>query len=706
MNRETKVRTAYTGLGQVRMSTAPRTPATPWWLCLMLIPTLAATQGDVTNERVLAEAGTGENWFLKGGSFRGDHYSPLEQVNEDTVINLGLAWSTELPIPDGTPTTPIIVDGVIYLGGAYSKVVAIDAGSGKIKWTFDADMQSAFSKRPSLSWISRANRGVAVWDGSVFVATADCRLIAIDADRGRPRWTKQVCDPDQGYSISDSPYVGGDKVYVGNAGSESEKNNRGYVAAYDPTSGDEIWRFYIVPSHIPEENDTPALRMAAGTWTGDTLETVGGGGNAWNEMTYDPESNQLFFGTSGSARYDYQSRSPEGGDNLFLSSIVAVNADTGEYNWHYQTVTEDSWDYNATMNIVLADIRFDGKDRKTVLIAPKNGFHYALDKNSGELLTAGKYAKVNWATGINMETGRPDYDPAAEYWNAPDGEKVYFWPNFWGAHSWNPMAFHPGTGLTYIPVIDLPTEIDSQGNSEDVVMVTEVDGQPHAPGKLVAIDPANQVIRWSVDFPLPYNGGIMTTSGNLVFQGNAGGEFVAYAADDGERLWSVQTGSAINAAPASYALDNEQYVVIPIGVAGGLQYRYPEMHAADRAKGPVRLMAFSLGGDTSLPMTNAESPELPHQPTLAASAEEINVGEEFYADYCRSCHGANAVARHRGTVPDLRFSNAETHATWHGIVIGGSKSAAGMPSMPIPVEESEAIRNYILSKSEALRATE
>jgi len=675
-----------------------------WWFFLAFFPAITFAQGDVTDERVLAEAGRGENWFVKGGSFRGDHYSPLSQVNEDTVGNLGLAWSTELPIPDGTPTTPIVVDGVIYLGGAYSRVVAIDAGSGRIKWTYDADMQTAFVKRPRLSWTSRANRGIAVWDGSVFATTADCRLIAIDAATGQHRWTKTVCDNDKGYAISDSPYVGGGKVYVGNSGSESKENNRGYVAAYDPASGDEIWRFYITPSHIAEENDTPALKMAAKTWSGDTLATIGGGGNAWNEMTYDPESNQLFFGTSGSARYDYPTRSPGGGDNLFLSSIVAVNADTGEYNWHYQTVTEDSWDFNATMNIVVADLRIDGEDRETVLIAPKNGFHYALDRHTGELLTAGKYAKVNWATGINMETGRPDYDPAARYWNAPDGAKIYFWPNFWGAHSWNPMAFHPGLQLTYIPVIDLPTEIDNQGNSEDVVMVTELDGRPHAPGKLVAFDPAKQTIRWSVDFPLPFNGGVMATGGNLVFQGNSQGEFVAYAADSGEKVWSVQTGSAINAAPASYALNGQQYVVIPIGVSGGLQFRYSEMLDTERARGPVRLLAFTLGGDNRIPDATVDYPPLPDQPALQASADEIARGAELYAVNCRSCHGDNAAARLGGAIPDLRFANRETHSTWHGIVIGGARAARGMPSIPLSSEDSEAIRNYVLSKSEALRS--
>ena len=675
---------------------------------LVSLPAIAIGQsaGNVTNERVLAESGSGENWFLKGGNFNGSHYSPLSRINEENIGQLSLAWAMDLPIPDGTPTTPIVVDGVIYIGGAYSKVVAVDASDGSLLWTYEPDFSEIFAESPWLSWLSRANRGVAVWDGHVYVATADCRLVALDAKTGNQQWDKQTCEVANGYSISDSPYVGGDKVFVGNAGSESEENNRGYISAYDARTGDLVWRFFIVPSHIPEENDTPALKMAAKTWTGDTLEKVGGGGNSWNEMTYDPVSNQLFFGTAGSNRYDYATRSPDGGDNLFLSSIVAINAETGEYNWHYQTVDKDSWDFNATMNIILADLSIDDENRETVLIAPKNGFHYALDRHTGELLTAGKYAKVNWATHINMETGRPNYDPGAEYWNAPDGETVLFWPNFWGAHSWNPMAFHPGLGLSYIPVIDLPTAIDNEGNSEEVVMLTEVDGKPHVPGKLVAFDPATQSIRWSVNHALPYNGGLMTTGGNLVFQGDAEGRFVAYAADSGEELWAVQTGSAINAAPASYAVDDTQYVLIPIGVSGGLQYRYPEMHAAAQVKGPVRLMAFSLSGDADMPDPGSGYPPLPDQPALEATAEEIETGKELYATDCTGCHGSNGVARFGGSVPDLRYANAETHATWHGIVIGGARASNGMPGVEIDIEESEAIRNYILSLSEEIRAAQ
>jgi quinohemoprotein ethanol dehydrogenase len=670
---------------------------------LLLVTSVVPAAGKVTNERVLAESASGENWFLKGGDFRGTHYSPLSQVNVENVNTLGLAWAADLPIPDGISTTPIVVDGVIYLSGAYSVVFAIDATNGNVLWSYDPEVRNAFADRPGLSWISRVNRGVAVWDGDVFATTADCRLISIDAATGEMNWTMQTCNNDEGYSISDSPYVGGGLVFVGNAGSESAEKNRGYISAYHADDGDLEWRFFIVPSDNPDENDTPALKMAAKTWSGDVLEKHGGGGNSWNEMTYDPVSNQLFFGTSGSHLYTHALRSPDGGDNLFLSSIVAINAETGAYNWHYQTVDKDSWDFNATMNIVLADLTIGGRDRETVLIAPKNGFHYALDRHTGELLTAGKYAKVNWATHINMETGRPNYDPSAAYWTAGQGSATLFWPNYWGAHSWNPMAFHPQLKLSYIPVIDLPSVVDNEGAGEDVVMFTELDGVAHYPGKLVAFDPVTQSIRWSVDRALPYNGGLMATAGNLVFQGSAEGRFEAYAADTGRQLWSVQTGSAINAAPASYSLDGKQYVLIPIGAGGGLQFLYPEMHSTDESKGPTRLLAFTLDGKTDIPVPAAGYPPLPDQPDLEASGETIALGKALYDDACKFCHGSGAVTRFGGSVPDLRYSSEETHATWHGIVVGGAMSANGMPAMGLDIEESEAIRNYVLSLSAAIR---
>jgi quinohemoprotein ethanol dehydrogenase len=645
---------------------------------------------------------SGSNWALKGGDFNGQHYSPLDQLNAANVDGLGLAWVADLPIPDGVATTPIVIDGIVYLSGAYSIVLALDASSGDILWRYDPKVREAITEQPELAWLARAHRGVAVWDGKVFVTTADCRLIAVDAEKGTHLWTQQTCDNAAGYFITDSPYVGGGKVFVGNGGSESELKNRGYVSAYS-TEGDLQWRFYIVPSDKPEENDTAALKMAAKTWSGDTLPKHGGGGHNWNEMTYDPASNLLFFGTSGAYPYRHAERSPLGGDNLFLSSVVAVDADTGRYRWHYQTVDKDSWDYNATMNIVLADLMIKDEERETLLIAPKNGFHYTLDRHTGELLVAGKFAKTNWATDINIETGKPVYDPAGEFWNFPEGQKGYIWPNVWGAHGWNPMAFHPGQALSYIPVIDAPTERSSDRSGEGIVMLTELDGKPHAPGKLVAMDPINGRIRWSVDRDLPFNGGLLTTGGDLVFQGTASGRFEAFAAGTGERLWSVQTGSAINSTSASYSIDGVQYVIIPIGAGGGLQFQYPQMHSTEASLGPTRLLAFTLGGEEQLAVKSAANRPLPDQPRLDAPADVVAFGEALYKEACKFCHGSNAVARFGGSVPDLRYADAATHAQWDAIVIGGSRRASGMPGMELTAYQSAAIRNYVLSLSEEIR---
>jgi len=670
-------------------------------MSLLLTATFAFADGDVTEKRVLEEAGDGSNWFVKGGNFRGEHFSPLRSINDKTVAELGLAWASNLPVPDGISATPIVVDGVIYLSGAYSLVFAIDAVSGSVIWQHDPDVRSRLAQNPYISWAARVNRGVAVWQGKVLVSTADCRLIALDAKTGKQVWSRQTCDPALGYRITDSPYVGGDSVFVGNAGSESYEKNRGYVSAYDINDGALKWRFYTVPSDRPEENTSAAMKMAAKTWSGTALEKFGGGGSAWNEMTYDPVSGLLFFGTAGALPYDFRLRSPDGGDNLFLSSIVAVKASTGEYAWHYQTVPEDSWEYNANMNLVLADLTIGGKQRQTLLIAPKNGFHYVLDRLTGELIAADKFAKVNWATHINLETGRPVYDPAAEYWARPD-EAVAVWPNMWGAHSWNPMAYHPQLKLVYIPTIDVPTIVTGYDNGDfldTLEMLTVVDGKPFDPGKLVAWDPVQNKPRWTVGHDLPFNGGVLATAGNLVFQGDAHGRFNAYAADSGEALWSVATGSNITAAPVSYSVAGKQYVLVPVGAGGGVQFSYPQMHAGDQVQGPTRLMAFALESDLPMPSVKVEPRTLPTQPELKADAEELEAGRQIFSWECKGCHGKHAIARFGGSVPDLRYATSETHATWHGIVIGGALQMNGMPRFELSIEQSEAVRNYVLYQS-------
>jgi len=674
------------------------------YACAPIVPAAHAA-GDVTEARVLKESRRGEDWLVKGGNFRGEHYSPLADINVANVSDLGLRWTTRLPVPDGISATPIVVDGVIYLSGAWSIVFAIDARTGERLWTYDPDVRSRLAEDPYLSWPARVNRGVAVWHGKVLATTADCRLIALDAHTGKQAWSRQTCDPRLGYAITDSPYVGQDLVFVGNAGSESGEKNRGYVSAYDVDNGELRWRFYTVPSDKPGENNTPALKMAAKTWSGTALGEFGGGGSAWNEMTYDPASGLLFFGTAGTLPYTHELRSPDGGDNLFLSSVIAVRAATGEYAWHYQTVPEDSWEYNANMNIVLADLEIGGETRNTLLIAPKNGFHYVLDRLTGELIAAENYARANWATHINIETGKPVYDPAAEYWNRPD-ESVAVWPNMWGAHSWNAMAYHPGLELVYIPVIDVPSIVTGyeDGDFDDTLeLTTSVDGKPFDPGKLVAWDPVRSEARWSVGHELPFNGGVLATAGNLVFQGDAHGRFNAYRADNGERVWSVATGSSITAAPISYSADGEQIVLVPVGAGGGVQFAYPDLHAGDEVRGPTQLMAFAIGKEISIPAPQVARPALPDQPGLDASAEEIELGRRLYAWHCKGCHGNNAVARFGGTVPDLRYATGETHAEWRAIVLDGKRRDQGMPTAEISAGEAEAVRNYVLSRSLELR---
>jgi PQQ-dependent dehydrogenase (methanol/ethanol family) len=674
--------------------------------CMLTCSGVLLAAGNVTEKRVLDESGKGVNWFLKGGNFNGEHFSPLNEINTSNVSELGLEWVSEIPAPDGISATPIVVDGVIYFSAAYSVAFAVEAKSGEILWSFDPNVRASFADKPQSSWLARVNRGVAVWNGKVYVTTADCRLIAVDAASGKELWSQLTCDPAQGYGISDSAYVGGGMVFVGNAGSESHQKTRGYVTAYDAASGKQRWRFFIVPSDKADENTSAAMKLAAATWSGTALEQYGGGGNSWNEMTYDAETGLLFFGTSGAIPYIHSQRAPDGGDNLFLSSVVAVNTRTGEYAWHYQTVTEDNWDYNATMNIVLADLEIGGEDRETLLIAPKNGFFYVLDKRTGELLSAEKYAKVNWATHINMETGRPAYDPAGEYWSLPEGESSAVWPNMWGAHSWNPMAWHPGEELAYIPVVDIPsiTTNESGGESSDTLeMFTEVDGKPFSPGKLLAWDPVLQKARWSVGREFPFNGGVMATGGGLVFQGDALGAFEAFDAANGKLLWRVMTGTAINAAPVSYALDGEQFVLIPVGAGGGVQFAYPELHAGDRPQGPTRLMAFTLASDREIPLVKIGPRVLPEQPELTATEDQVDEGRWLYADNCGGCHGKNGIARFGGSVPDLRYAAKDVHDTWPAIVVGGSRSANGMPPFPLSVDEAEAIRMYVLSLSVALR---
>jgi quinohemoprotein ethanol dehydrogenase len=679
----------------------------PWavLVCLLALRVEAMpVSAEVDAARITREGASGANWFLNGGNAGGAHFSPLASIDAGNVAGLGLDWSVDLPSPDGIAATPLVVDGVIYLSGAHSLVWAIDAASGRQLWSFDPGKRVT----PANNWTSRVNRGVALWADAVLVTVSDCRLIALDRATGTQRWSVQTCDPQSGYSITDAPYVGGGKVFVGNAGSESGKRNRGHVSAWDVATGRFLWRFHTVPSHIPAENTSPAMQLAAKSWSGTALETHGGGGSNWNGMTYDPETDRLYFGTAGAVPYLYSERSPAGGDNLFTSSVIALDATTGEYVWHYQTVPQDSWEYNATMNIVLAELPLGGKPAKALMIAPKNGFFYVLDRATGKFVSADHYVKVNWATHIDPETGRPVLDPEAMYWNYPRGSRVAVWPNEWGAHGPQPMAWSPLSGLAYIPAADVPSIVtwngpDDMGDTMEVPAT--VDGKPHAPGKLVAWDPLTQRARWIVEQPVAYNGGVLATAGNLVFQGGGDGYFSAYKADDGKRLWQVATGSAISAAPVSYTSGGEQRVLVPVGAGGAMQFSYPALHAASATYPRARLMSFSLSGRQPMPADAPVEAPLAALPARTASPELVARGALlFEAAHCSGCHGKDAVARRGGSVPDLRHLSADTYRQWDGIVVGGARAARGMPAAEgLTPDQSAAIREWVLSRAIELR---
>lgn len=675
--------------------------------CTLLATALfAAVPQPVTQDRALREAAEGANWLLNGGNFRGEHFSPLREINSENAEKLGLDWSTDLPAPDGIAAIPLVADGVIYLSAPFSIIFAIDAASGRMLWTHDPGAVVTDAN----DWTARVNRGVALWGDYVLITVSDCRLIALDRVSGETAWSQRTCDPEQGYSITDAPRVGGGRVFVGNAGSESGYKNRGFVSAYDAEDGRFLWRFYTVPSDRPEQNTTAAMKMAAATWSTEALQKYGGGGSAWNEMTYDPDSGLLYFGTAGTMPYVHEIRNPEGGDNLFTSSVVAVHADSGAYAWHYQTVPEDSWDYNANMNIVLADLQIAGKARKTLLVAPKNGFFYVLDRLSGELISANNYVRVNWATHVDMETGRPVLDPAGMYWKSPPGTTSLLWPNMWGAHSSQPMAWHPQLGLAYIPAIDIPQVITYLGDDktrDNPAVLDEVDGKPHVPGKLIAWDPRTQSARWSADQALAFNGGVLATAGNLVFQGDAEGRFSARDAADGRLLWSADTGSAITAAPVSYLVNGKQRILVPVGAGSAMQFAYPSLHSGRDARGPSRLMSFSLEGRQDMPKIAPLVRDLPDPPNQQATAEMIQRGGELFSEYwCKGCHGKAAVARLGGSVPDLRYASNDTYLQWNGIVIGGARRSKGMPAFEMSTEEAEAIRAWVISRAQALAAGE
>ena len=638
-----------------------------------------------------------ENWLLHGRTNDEQRFSPLDQITRDNIKRLGVAWALEIPSSDGLVATPIVVDGTIYLSAPFSVIYAIDAASGDLLWTYDPQVKLDLSVMSS--WLSRWNRGVAVWNGKVIVGTGDCRLVAVDAEKGSLAWEVETCDSSAGYAITGAPRVGDGKVFIGNAG--ADWGLRGYVTAYDADTGEQLWRFYTVPREHVLGQETPAPEMVAKTGSGE-VEHLYGGGSVWDSMTYDQELDRLYIGTDTVLSAPANNTDP---DDLLTNSIVALDAETGEYLWHYQTIQSDEMDYNAAAHMILADMDINGKRRLVLMQAPKNGFFYVIDRNKGELLSANNYTTVTWASHVDLESGKPVLNTDLPV-DAESG-KALVYPYGWGGHNWHPMSYSRDTGLVYIPVLDVAAvakqspesgeEEEALGQGAYGIGAGEV-AKDEMLGKLVAWDPATQSERWSQEHKLPWNGGVLSTAGGVVFQGNAEGKFNAYAADSGELLWTIKTGSAIQAAPVTVRINGEQLVIIPVGWGGPQRLWIPRHNAVDVSKGNSRLLALKLDGDKELSALTTQALPIPEPPIQNVQDEVIARGETLYNKTgCPWCHGVD-VEGGSGSVPNLRYLTREKHAAWDAIVLGGAYRHKGMLSFKdaLSTEDSASIQAYVI----------
>lgn len=653
----------------------------------------------VNFERLVAADSEPEQWMATGRTYSEQHYSPLDTINQDNVGQLGLAWYSDFNIPRGQESTPIVVDGVIYVTTAWSNVRAFDAVTGEPLWEFDSEVARDWGVRACCDVV---NRGAALWNGKVFVGTIDGRMIAIDAETGTKIWeTDTFLSRDLSYTITGAPRIVNGKVIIGNGG--AEYGVRGYVTAMDTETGEILWRFYTVPGNPADGFEDDTMRMAAETWNGEWW-ALGGGGTVWDSMAYDPELNLLYIGVGNGSPWNQAIRSPGGGDNLFLSSIVALNPDDGSYVWHYQTTPGETWDYTATQPIVVATLPLDGVDRKVVMQAPKNGFFYVLDAATGEFISAQPYANVNWAFGIDQETGRPIENPNARYDQTDQPFPVQPGPG--GAHNWHPMAYNPETHMVYLPSTDsfYVYAQDKNFNPDPLISNIGVDRNaaallgPNATSDLprgtymVAWNPVTQQEGWRI----PGNtAGMLATGGGLVFKGNRNG-VAAYDAEDGTELWaSLDTQTGVVAPPITYEIDGEQYLAVVAGRSNSSYY------APDYS----RLLVFRLGGDEQFPPAISYTPPELNPPASTASVEQIARGEDLYGQSCWLCHetpgNAGGMGR-RGLFPDLILSPAlSSPELFNAIVLDGIRSQNGMASFAnsLSEQESDDIRAYIIDRA-------
>ena len=658
-------------------------------LLIVLVGLVSAQQAPApVDDAALAKPDArNQDWLSYGRDYYEQRFSPLDQINDANAAKLGLAWSFETATDRGLEATPLVIDGVMYTTGSWSVTYAIDAKTGQQLWKYDPEVHRKYD---ALACCDVVNRGAAFYKGRVYVGVLDGRLVAIDAKSGKPAWSVTTVDQKQPYTITGAPRIAKGKIIIGNGG--AEYGVRGYVSAYDAETGKLAWRFYTVPGDPSKPQENKALDQALPTWKGDHWWKYGGGGTVWDSIVYDPEINLLYVGTGNGSAWNREIRSPGGGDNLYLASILAINPDNGELIWHYQTVPGDTWDYTAVQPMMLADLTIGGRPRKVIMQAPKNGFFYVLDRATGELLSADPYVTVNWASHVDLKTGRPVEIPGADY----KDKGTYIRPGPLGGHNWQAMSFSPRTGLVYIPAQDngryyeQPTSFEFKPDQYNLGLAPigrnmEKYEVPYA-GRLIAWDPIARKPRWTAEYGSYWNGGTLATAGNLVFQGTAAGDFIAYNATTGEKLWSSWATTGIVAPPITYSIDGKQYVSVMAGWGGAF---------SRKARSYGRLLTFAIGGTAALP--NRPRPRTVTAIASNATPEAITAGGKIFNTYCVRCHGGATV------LPDLRRSSAGVYSGLEKI-LDGSLVERGMPRFAeLDKAAVAALRAYLLDERKKLK---
>jgi len=667
--------------------------------------------GQINSIRIINADKEPHNWLSHGRDYNEQRYSPLDQINKQTISKLELEWSLDMGTTRGLEATPIIDNGIMFVSSTWSVVHAIDAKTGEELWVYDPNVPRSWARKVCCDVV---NRGVAVWEGKVYFGTIDGRLIGLDTITGKKIWEiNTLIDTSKDYTITGAPRIANGKVFIGNGGADMG-GVRGYVSAYNTKNGNLEWRFFTVPGDPSLPFEHPEMEMAAKTWNGQWW-TMGGGGTVWNSIVYDPEFNQVYLGTGNGSPWNQQIRSPGGGDNLFLSSIVALDADTGRMNWYYQTTPEERWDYTATQDIMLTELEIDGVERKVLMQAPKNGFFYVLDRKTGELLRANNYVETNWATHIDLKTGRPVLNPNKDYYE----KAVWILPGTYGGHGWQAMSYDPEQKIVFIPTMEIaavhrvkksfsetglfkmqPQTVNTgtEFNLFDTIPdMTDGENIPPITGQLIAFDPISGKTQWSVKHEQFWNGGPLTTAGGLVFQGNGSGFFEAYNKENGERVWSKNIRIGIMAPPVTYMIDGEQYISILAGDGGASNFLgdnfgvWEGKVASIKYGNSGKLLTFKLNGKSKIENIPEKDLNIPAQPIINASLEDIKAGQDIYANYCAICHGSGV---HGKTISDLRFMSSNTHKYFNEIVLNGMFEENGMKGFSDILSEKNAFEVY------------